>query len=198
MDLVLGRQAGRVHRDTRRAPADGDARNVKTRRPKGFGREVGLARSGIERAVADLDGQVRPLLRPVRDLRRFSRFRCFIHFRCFLRFRYFLRFSFLGRGLQEFGLFELFPFRRNFNDAVQVVGVVAAVDLERLLSNEFLTLDRDVGQAFGVVDRERRRQAAVVNPGLAGARLALALQDFRSRGRLAPRQRRFLLFVASG
>ena len=80
----------------------------------------------------------------------------------------------------------------------QVVGVVAAVDLERLLSNEFLTLDRDVGQAFGVVDRERRRQAAVVDPGLAGARLALALQDFRSRGRLAPRQRRFLLFVASG
>ena len=192
MDLVLGRQAGRVDRDTWRAPADGDARNVKTRRPKSFGREVGFARSGIERAVADLDGQVRPLLRPVRDLRRFCRFRCFLWFQCFLRF------SFLGRGLQDFGLFVLFPFRRNFNDAVQVLGVVAAVDLERLLSNEFLTLDRDVGQAFGVVDRERRRQAAVLDPGLAGARLALALQDFRSRGRLAPRQRRFLLFVASG
>ena len=93
---------------------------------------IGLAGSGVERAVANLDRQVRPLLRPRRRFRRFRRLRRFFRFR---------------------RLFDLFGFRRLFDDAVQIFGVVAAVDFERLLSNEFLTFQRNVGQTFGVVVR---------------------------------------------
>ncbi len=115
---------------------------MEARRSERVGGGIGLAGSGVERAVANLDRQVRPLLRPRRRFRRFRRLRRFFRFR---------------RLFDLFGFRRLFDdFRRLFDDAVQIFGVVAAVDFERLLSNEFLTFQRNVGQTFGVVVRQRR------------------------------------------